>query len=144
MSESNHINDIENQNGGTIQFSINKTKHVNLKKPAKRIRDEELEQQKKEQLEEEMLLNQTPATEFEDVFSDEEKAEEDSAVSSVVSVEDVFKQNAEMINENFHDGTAEDEAPQHSSKLKKAAIIVGIISGAIILAAIAIGIIIIL
>ena len=49
-----------------------------------------------------------------------------------------------MINEDFHNETGEEPEAVPNSKLKKAAIIIGVISGAIVLAAIAIGIIIIL
>ena len=148
MSQGN----MKNENGGTIQFSLDKTKHVNLKKTAKTagkpLMEEETEQvqeallQEREELE--MLNNQTPPTEFEDVFSDEEKAEDEVIhTQGIVGIEEVFEQKAAMINENFHDGVEED-IPEHNPKLKKAAIIIGIVSGAIILAAIAIGVIILI
>ena len=92
-----------------------------------------------------MLNNQTPPTEFEDVFSDEEKAEDEvSHTQGIVGIEEVFEQKAAMINEDFHDGVEEEDVPEHNPKLKKAAIIIGIISAAIILAAIAIGVIILI
>ena len=147
MSQDN----MKNENGGTIQFSLDKTKHVNLKKPAKTVGKpltEEAEQaqevlsQEREELE--MLNNQTPPTEFEDVFSDKEKAEDEVIhTQGIVGIEEVFEQKAAMINENFHDG-GEEDVPEHNPKLKKAAIIIGIVSGAIILAAIAIGVIILI
>ena len=49
-----------------------------------------------------------------------------------------------MINEDFHDETGKDEEPVPNQKLKRVAIILGIISGVVILAAIAVGIIIVL
>ena len=144
------MSDIENktaESGGTIQFSLEKTKHVNLKKPAQKIgkpiEDEaDLEQQ---ELEEQELLNQqTPPTEFEDVFSDKGIQEDDDThTQDVVGIDEVFEQKAAMINENFHDGVEGDE-PEHNPKLKKAAIIAGIVCGAIVLAAIAIGVIILI
>ena len=144
----NDINQAGNENGGTMQFSLSKTKHVDIKKPAKRIdiaaQEEEHSNAEASEQEQALLQNQVPPTEFEDVFSDEEKEEEEAVTESVVSVEEVFKQNAAMINENFHDGTQDEPEPVHNSKLKKIAIILGIISGAVILAAIAIGLIILL
>ena len=143
MSEPN-MDSIDEKNSGTIQFSLNKTKHVNLKKPARRI-GKPLEEEEIDELqqEKEMLQNQATPTEFEDVFSDEEKQEEVSS-AGVVSVEEVFKQKAAMINEDFHNETGEESEAAPNSKLKKAAIIIGVISGAIVLAAIAVGVIIIL
>ena len=48
------IDKAENENGGTIQFSLNKTKHVNAKKPAKTVgkplAEEDLEAQQKSEL----------------------------------------------------------------------------------------------
>ena len=137
------IEKMETANGGTMQFSLSKTKHIQTNNPAKKIEITDREAQ--EDLEEQALLqNQVTPTEFEDVFSDEEKQEEETITESVVSVEEVFKQNADMINEDFHDGTEEEPEEPANPKLKKAAIIVGIISGAIILAAIAIALIILL
>lgn len=137
------IEKMETANGGTMQFSLSKTKHIQTNNPAKKIEITDREAQ--EDLEEQALLqNQVTPTEFEDVFSDEEKQEEETITESVVSVEEVFKKNADMINEDFHDGTEEEPEEPANPKLKKAAIIVGIISGAIILAAIAIALIILL
>ncbi|MBR2590571.1 MAG: hypothetical protein IKE65_06575 [Clostridia bacterium] len=145
----NDIHKLEDENSGTMQFSLSKTKHVNIKKPAKKIDVLSQKEKQKEldelKMEEELLKNQVTPTEFEDVFSDEEKQEEEAVTESVVSVEEVFKQSADMINEDFHDGTEEEDTePSANPKLRKAAIILGIISGIIVLlAAIAIGIIII-
>ena len=143
------MSDIENkttESEGTIQFSLDKTKHVNLKNPAAKIgkpitEEDALTQQERE--EKELLTPQALPTEFEDVFSDKGiQEEDDSHTQDVVGIEEVFEQKAAMINENFHDGVEGDE-PDHNPKLKKAAIIAGIVCGAIILAAIAIGILII-
>ena len=142
MSES-AMDAIDEKNGGTIQFSLNKTKHINLKKPAKRIEPIDKEEIDELQQEKEMLQNQATPTEFEDVFSDEEKQEEENN-NGVVSVEEVFKQKAEMINEDFHNETGEDSDSEPSKGLKRAAIIIGVISGAIVLAAIAVAVIILL
>ena len=137
------INPTEPGTGGTVQFSLDKTRAVNLKKKAPsigKIIDEE-EEQAQEQLEEELLKNQATPTEFEDVFSDAEKQEDDAAATqNVVAIEEVFKQSSSMINEDFQDdaGDPEEAEPSHNPKLKRAAIIIGIVSGAIILAAIAI------
>lgn len=132
----------ETATGGTIQFSIDKTKHVSLNKSAKPL---EAEEEKKDLDEARLLKAQAVPTEFEDVFSDETIEDDSSvAVEGVVGIDEVFKQKAEMINEDFHNETGE-EPPQRSSKhLKRIAIVVGIISGAVILSAVAVALIIML
>ena len=129
--------------GGTIQFSIDKTKNVSLNKSAKTIEEPEEKLAQKEEAE--LLKNHTVPTEFEDIFSDDNIEDDSSvAVEGVVGIEEVFKQKAEMINEDFHNETGE-EPPEESSKhLKRIAIIVGIICGAVILSAAAVAAIILL
>ena len=132
MSEQHQDRNPAEEAGGTIQFSIEKT-IVNGT-----VSDDMTPEQ-----EEELLKPKAIPTEFEDVFSDAEKEPDESVSEGVVGIEEVFRQKAEMINEDFHNETGED-APEAPSRLKRAAIIIGIISGAIILAAVAVGVIILL
>ena len=144
------MSDIEKKTAeseGTIQFSLDKTKHVNLKKSTQKIGkpiEDEADSEQQALEEQELLNQQTPPTEFEDVFSYYVIQEEDDThTQDVVGIDEVFEQKAAMINENFHDGV-ESEESDHNPKLKKAAIIAGIVCGAIVLAAIAIGVIILI
>ena len=125
--------------GGTIQFSIKKSKKI----PGTPIHEPEDD---REAAEEELLKNQSIPVEFEDVFSDEQIQHESTVSENVVGIDEVFKQKAEMINEDFHNETGEEseEENPHLPGLKKAAIIIGIVSGAIILAAVAIALIVII
>ena len=125
--------------GGTIQFSLDKTKFVTPSSKA-----EIAKQSAQEKEEQELLAPQAVPTEFEDVFSDDGIEVDSNSVSEgVVGIEEVFAQKAEMINEDFHNETGEEPSP-HSPGLRKAAIIIGVISGAIILAAIAVTVIILI
>ena len=128
--------------GGTIQFSIDKTKHVSLNKSAKPIKAED----EKQDFEEARLLkNRAVPTEFEDVFSDDNIEDGSSvAVEGVVGIDEVFKQKADMINENFHNETGEEPVPQSPKHLKRIAVVVGIICGAVILSAAAVALIILI
>ena len=131
----------------TMTFSLDKTRKVNVK-AVKTEPEEPKENEEFDDWEEDLFeIVQTP-TEFEDVFSDEEKVEEDiTNTEGIVTVEEVFEQQREKINENFHNETeiipnaAEDIPRRKKSKL---AIVAGIICGAIILSAIAIAIIILI
>ena len=143
----NHHLDIQDEEntGGTIQFSLEKTKHVDLKKPSESVAQELSFSEE----EEELLKSRAVPTEFEDIFSDSQIEEEGTgAVEGVVAIEEVFKQKADMINEDFHNETGEaereDSEEQEHPKLRKAAIIIGIVSAAVILAAIALAVIILL
>ena len=132
------------QGDKTMTFSLDKTRKVNLK--AAKTEVEEIE--KNDDWEDDLFEIVQPPTEFEDIFSDEEKIEEEiTNTEGVVTVEEVFEQQREKINENFHNETEiipnaiEDISPR---KKNKAAIVAGIICGAIILAAIAVTVIILI
>ena len=131
MSEQIQDNNPAEKSGGTIQFSLEKT--IVKGKPGEMTSEQE----------EELLKPKAIPTEFEDVFSDAGKEPDESAVEGVVGIEEVFRQKAQKINEDFHNETGE-EAPAAPSRLKRAAIVIGIISAAIVLAAIAVGVIILL
>lgn len=145
MNEENNFN-IENEpaevQGETVQFSLDKTKHIDLAKADNTAENSAAEQ------EQELLINQAPPTEFEDIFSDEGLKEDTSSVAEgVVAIEEVFRQNAQMINKDFHNETGEIpdiENEASSPKLKKAALIASIVSGSIILLAVIIALIILL
>lgn len=132
------------QSDKTMTFSLDKTRKVNLK--AAKTEVEEIE--KNDDWEDDLFEIVQPPTEFEDIFSDKEKIEEEiTNTEGVVTVEEVFEQQREKINENFHNETEiipnaiEDISPR---KKNKAAIVAGIICGAIILAAIAVTVIILI
>lgn len=132
------------QGDKTLTFSLDKTRKVNLNTAKTEV--EEIE--KNDDWEDDLFEIVQPPTEFEDIFSDKEKIEEEiTNTEGVVTVEEVFEQQREKINENFHNETEiipnaiEDISPR---KKNKAAIVAGIICGAIILAAIAVTVIILI
>lgn len=132
------------QSDKTMTFSLDKTRKVNLKAAKTEVKEIE----KNDDWEDDLFEIVQPPTEFEDIFSDKEKIEEEiTNTEGVVTVEEVFEQQREKINENFHNETEiipnaiEDISPR---KKNKAAIVAGIICGAIILAAIAVTVIILI
>lgn len=131
----------------TMTFSLDKTRKVSVNAVKTEPEEPEEIEEVDEWVDDLFEIAQTP-TEFEDVFSDEEKVEEEiTNTEGVVTVEEVFAQQREKINENFHNETeiipnAIEDIPKKGKN--KAAIVAGIICGAIILAAIAIAIIILL
>ena len=136
-----NIDDLPESNK-TMTFSLDKTRKVSVN--AVKTEPEEMIE-----IEEEELLETTQApTEFEDIFSDEEKVEEEIInTEGIVTVEEVFATQREKINENFHNETeiipnAIEDIPRR--KKNKLAIIAGVICGAIILSAIAVAIIILI
>ena len=136
-----NIDDLPESNK-TMTFSLDKTRKVSVN--AVKTEPDEVSQ-----IEEEELLENTQAPiEFEDIFSDEDKVEEEATnIEGVVTVEEVFATQREKIDENFHNETeiipnaVDDIPPRSKSKL---AIIAGVICGAIILSAIAVAIIILI
>ncbi len=143
-NENINIDDLPKDNK-TMTFSLDKTRKVSVNAVKTEPEVEEIRESEEEQ--ELLEISQAP-TEFEDVFSDEEKVEEEfTSAEGVVTVEEVFEQQKEKIDENFHNETeiipnAIEDIPRQ--KKNKAAIIAAVICGAIILSAIAVAVIILI
>ncbi len=143
-NENINIDDLPKDNK-TMTFSLDKTRKVSVNAVKTEPEVEEIRESEEEQ--ELLEISQAP-TEFEDIFSDEEKVEEEfTSAEGVVTVEEVFEQQKEKIDENFHNETeiipnAIEDIPRQ--KKNKAAIIAAVICGAIILSAIAVAVIILI
>ena len=143
INENINIDDLP-EGDKTMTFSLNKTRKVSVNA----VKTEPEKPEEYDEWEDDLFeVVQTP-TEFEDVFSDEDAVEEEMTnTEGIVTVEEVFEKQKEKINENFHNETeiipnVSEDIPRR--KKNKAAIVVGIICGAIILSAIAVALIVLL